>query len=238
MQWVSWLQLLAPFTGKWWIPEEHIPPRCYIPWCPTLQSHAPRSWLEHPTALGLRGCDCFVWVWGVFLTQKPDNFTNSFLDAFLLCLPSETPTFDHVLRSCMLPCKLRNYFQVYSVGFFCSLRKLRGLCSKYPDIRYLQSPPYFVPWKHKSPFCLLTLVGLSQWFEKELNVCSTAHQTEEGTFTKGGQGHHWACSHHLQALLNVSLLARFPCVFLFPKGHSCLTEGECGRAVDVCVSQK
>lgn len=163
---------------------------------------------------GAEGCDCFVWVWGFFLMQKLDNFTNSFLDAFLLCLPSEKATFDHVLRSCMLPCKLRNYFQVYSVGSFFHYRKLRGLCRKYPALRYLWSPPHFVSWKHKSAFCLLTLVSLKQWFEKELHVCSTAHQTDEGTFTEGGQGHQWACSHHLQALLNVSLLVRFSSVFL------------------------
>lgn len=163
---------------------------------------------------GAEGCDCFVWVWGLFLTQKLDNFTNSFLDAFLLCLPPETATFDHVLRSCMLPCKLRNYFQVY----FFSLTKLRGLCSKYPGIRYLWSPSHFVSWKHKSPFCLITLVGLNQWFEKELNVCSTTHQTDEGTFSKGGQGHHWACSHHLQALLNVSASNIFLSFSAFSKG--------------------
>lgn len=38
-----------------------------------------------------------------------------------------------MLRSCVLPCKLRNHFQLYSVGTF-SLRNLRCLCSKYLGI--------------------------------------------------------------------------------------------------------
>lgn len=213
MHWVSWLQLLAPFTGKWWIPEDHIPPRCYIPWCPTLQSHTLRSRLEHPTGLGL-GVWLFCLGLGYFFSHRNliTSPTLSWMPFYCVCLQKK----QHLIMCWEAACCLVNseiIFRCILWAFF-SLRKLTALCSKYPAIRYLWSPPHFASWKHKSPFCLLTLVGPKKWFEKELHVCSTAHQTDEGTFTKGGQGHHWACSHHLQALLNVSVLVRFSCLFL------------------------
>lgn len=151
------------------ISEDHIPPKCYIPWCPTLQSHTPRSWLEHPTGLGLRGVIVLLGL-GVFFSCRNmiTSPTLSWMPFYCVYLQKQ----QHLIMCWEAACCLVNseiIFRCILQAFF-SLRKLRGLCSKYPGIRYLWGPPHFVSWKHKSPFPLLTLVGLNRWFEEELNV--------------------------------------------------------------------
>lgn len=70
----------------------------------------------------------------------------------------------------------------------------------------------------KSLLLLLTLVGMSQWRQKELNGCTAAHQTDEGMFTKGGRGHRSdpaLSPYHPRTLLNASVLARLYFPFAF-----------------------
>lgn len=156
IQWVSWLQLLAPFTGKQWIPQDHIPPRCEIPWWPTQVIHSENMARASYRFEGWRGCVLLIFM------QKSDKFTNSFLDTFH-CVYLQKQ--QHLIMCWGAACFLVNWEIIFGciLWVFFSLRNWRCPRSKYPDISIYGVLLTCFLGTQKSLLSLLTLVGRSQW---------------------------------------------------------------------------
>lgn len=143
MQWVSRLQLLAPFTGRRWIPQDHALPRCYIPSSPgdPRSSHVP-------------SCFFFFFFW----MQKSDNFISSFPYDFCCVYFLK---WQRLITCWEAVCCQKLFSGVFRVFF--SLGNLKWPCNKYLGMVFMEPSLFCFLETQEALLLLITSVGMSQW---------------------------------------------------------------------------